>query len=84
MSMSTVKDLQIAYLGLGIMGSAMASNLAAARAKVVVWNRTPNRPSVNAAKKAEATIASSVQEAVCAADIVFTPLSDVEDVESVI
>ena len=82
--MSTLKDLQIAYLGLGIMGSAMAANLSAAGAKLIGWNRTPGRSSAQTAENAGATIVTSLQEAVRSADIIFTCLSDVGDVESVI
>ncbi len=35
---------KIAYLGLGLMGEAMAVNLAKAGLNVVGWNRTPGKP----------------------------------------
>ena len=35
--------MRVAFLGLGIMGQAMATNLAKAGHKVTVWNRTPGK-----------------------------------------
>ena len=35
--------MRVAFLGLGIMGSAMAANLAKAGHEVTGWNRTPGR-----------------------------------------
>ena len=35
--------MRIAFLGLGIMGRPMASNLAKAGHDVTVWNRTPGK-----------------------------------------
>ncbi len=35
--------MRIAFLGLGIMGRPMASNLAKAGHEVTVWNRTPGQ-----------------------------------------
>lgn len=75
---------QIAFLGLGVMGGYMAANLARSGYSVKAWNRTPNRPGVEVAASAGATVVSSIREAVEAADIVFSCVGDVPDVEEVI
>jgi 3-hydroxyisobutyrate dehydrogenase len=61
----------VAVLGTGIMGAAMAKNIAAAGHDVVVWNRTRER--------AEATglpVAATPQEAVTGSDVALTMLRD--------
>jgi len=75
---------QIAFLGLGVMGSPMAANLARSGYSVTAWNRTPNRPGVEIAANAGATVVLSIREAVETADVVFLCVSDVPDVEQVI
>jgi 3-hydroxyisobutyrate dehydrogenase len=67
--------MKVAVLGTGIMGAAMARNIAAAGHEVRVWNRTRER--------AEATglpVAASPQEAVLDADVVVTMLRDLDAV----
>ena len=66
------------------MGGAMAANLARGGYSVKAWNRTPNRPGAEVAASAGATVVSSIREAVKAADIIFTCVGDVPDVEEVI
>lgn len=66
------------------MGSAMAANLARAGAVVIGWNRTADRPSVAVAAAAGVTIAPTVGAAVETADLVFSCLGDVPDVEQVL
>jgi|GEM_PF-4802143 len=39
----------VAYLGLGIMGGAMAANIASKGYAVHAWNRTPGRPGITVA-----------------------------------
>ncbi len=80
----TVGTQEIAFLGLGLMGAPMTANLARSGYSVTAWNRTPNRPGVRAAKEAGATIVASIREAVARADIVFSCVGDVPDVEEVI
>lgn len=75
---------QIAFLGLGVMGGAMAANLARSGYPIKVWNRTPNRPGSQMANNAGATVVSSIREAVESADIVFSCVGDVPDVEAVL
>lgn len=66
--------MQIAFLGLGKMGVAIARRLLAAGHPLTVWNRTEDKARDLAAHGA--TIASSPAEAVAGADVVFTMLFD--------
>lgn len=69
--------MRVAVLGTGIMGAAMARNIAAAGHEVVVWNRT--------GEKARATglpTAGSPQEAVRDAAVVVTMLRDLDAVQA--
>jgi 3-hydroxyisobutyrate dehydrogenase-like beta-hydroxyacid dehydrogenase len=69
--------MRVAFLGLGIMGRAMASNLVKAGHEVTVWNRTP--------KDVEgARAASSPAEAAHGAEVVWMCVSDTKAVESVL
>jgi 3-hydroxyisobutyrate dehydrogenase-like beta-hydroxyacid dehydrogenase len=69
--------MRVAFLGLGIMGRPMASNLVKAGHEVTVWNRTP--------KEVEgARVAASPAEAARGADVVWTCVSDTHAVESVL
>lgn len=74
----------VAYLGLGIMGGAMAANLASKGYSVFAWNRTAGRPGVKVAESAGANISNSAAEAVQSADVVFLCLSDVSDIEQML
>jgi len=76
--------MEISYLGMGIMGSAMAANLARAGFSVVVWNRTPGRSQTKTAVDAGCRLAQGIADAVKNAEIVFSCLSDVPDVEDVL
>jgi 3-hydroxyisobutyrate dehydrogenase len=71
----------VAVLGLGVMGHAMAVNARRAGLPTVVWNRTPERTRDLA--KLGALAAASAAEAVRAADIVVTMLTDVDAVVAV-
>lgn len=75
---------QIAFLGLGVMGAPMTANLARKGFSVKAWNRTFDRPGIEVAKEAGATIVRSLSEAVEGADLIFTCVGDVPDVEEVI
>jgi 3-hydroxyisobutyrate dehydrogenase len=75
---------KIAFLGLGVMGGPMTANLAWAGLAVKAWNRTLDRPPVEIAQKAGATVVATLKEAVESAEIIFTCLGDVPDVEAVI
>src|SRR6202142_2851026 len=70
--------MRVAFLGLGIMGRAMAANLAKAGHEVTVWNRT-------AGKEVEgARSAASPAEAARGAEVVWMCVSDTKAVESVL
>lgn len=70
--------MKVAFLGLGIMGRPMASNLAKAGHEVTVWNRTPG-------KEVEgARTAATPAETARGAEVVWTCVSDTKAVESVL
>ena len=72
----------IAFIGLGIMGSPMAVNLVKAGHQVTGFNLSPNRtaPLVEAGGSA----AESISQAVKAADIIAVMVPDSPDVEAVL
>lgn len=70
---------RVAVLGTGIMGAAMARNVADAGLDVVVWNRTASK-----AEEADLPAAASPADAARGADVVVTMLSDGAVVEEVI
>ena len=73
---------QVAFLGLGTMGAAMAANLARAGFDVTAWNRTPGRaPELTDLGVA---IADTPAAAVADARIVVVCVSDTPDVEAVL
>jgi 3-hydroxyisobutyrate dehydrogenase len=69
---------RVAFLGLGRMGRPMAHRLADAGHDVVVWNRT------EAKTQGFSSVASTPNEAVAAADVVITMLSDADAVREVV
>jgi 3-hydroxyisobutyrate dehydrogenase len=71
----------VAVLGTGIMGSAMARNLAAAGLRTAAWDRSPEATAPLAAAGARA--AASAQDAIRGADVVITMLPTAAAVESV-
>jgi 3-hydroxyisobutyrate dehydrogenase len=75
---------QIAFLGLGLMGGAMAANLARHGYQVKAWNRTSDKPGVSIAAEGGANIVDSVPAAVSDAEMVFSCVGDVPDVEEVL
>lgn len=76
---------QLAFLGLGVMGAPMAKNLFDAGCSIKGWNRTKDSPNVMSLKENSALpILESIDEAVKDAQIIFTCLSDVADVEEVL
>ena len=66
--------MQVAFLGLGKMGFAMAKRLLAAGQSVVVWNRTIDKARDLSAHGAK--VATTPSEAVAHADLVLTMLFD--------
>ena len=74
---------RVAFLGLGIMGSRMAANLARAGFVLTVWNRTPEKAERFCADH-EAELATTPAEAAAAAEVVFTMVVDGAQVEQVL
>src|ERR1700721_3728088 len=72
----------VTVLGAGIMGSAMARNLAAAGLDTRVWDRSPAAAAALAG--AGVVVAASAQDAVRDAGVVITMLPTAAAVESVI
>lgn len=72
---------KITFIGLGIMGSRMATNLLKQGGDLTVYNRT--KAAADLLVEAGAKSADSIAEAVREADIVFSMLSTPEVVESV-
>ena len=73
---------RISYLGLGTMGSGMASNLLKAGYKLTVWNRSVEKCEPFARKGAR--VADTPADAVRDADLVMYSLSNDEAVEKVV
>jgi 2-hydroxy-3-oxopropionate reductase len=70
--------MQVAFIGLGIMGHAMATNLVKAGHQVTVWNRTPGKMVDSAA------LAPTPAAAAQGAEVVWLCVSDTDAVEQVI
>jgi len=70
--------MRVAFLGLGIMGRPMASNLVKAGHEVAVWNRTPGKD-VEGARTA-----TSPADAAQGAQVVWMCVSDTQAVDSVL
>jgi 3-hydroxyisobutyrate dehydrogenase len=73
---------KLAVLGMGTMGSAMASNALRSGIKVAVWNRDPVA-ATTALKDHGAEVAPSVSDAVAEADVVITMVTDADAVMSI-
>ena len=70
--------MRVAFLGLGIMGHAMATNLVKAGHEVTVWNRTPGKMVEGAG------IAPTPSAAAQGAEVVWMCVSDTAAVEKVL
>ena len=70
--------MRVAFLGLGIMGQAMAANLAKAGHEVTVWNRTPGKQIEGA------RTAATPAEAAQGVEVLWLCVSDTAAVESVL
>jgi 3-hydroxyisobutyrate dehydrogenase/2-hydroxy-3-oxopropionate reductase len=70
--------MRVAFLGLGIMGRAMAANLVKAGNEVAVWNRTAGKDVPGA------RISATPAGAAGGAEVVWICVSDTEAVESVL
>ena len=72
----------IGFIGLGLMGQPMATNLIKAGYPVTVWNRTASR--ANELVAIGAKLAMSSKEAAAACEVLFTIVSDPPALESVL
>ncbi len=70
---------RLGFIGLGIMGYAMAANLIEKGHEITVWNRTPSK-----ADGLNAVLTATAREVGPASDIVFVCVSDTPDVEEVV
>src|SRR5579872_6454458 len=73
-----VQKMRVAFLGLGIMGHAMATNMVKAGHEVTVWNRTPGRLVEGAG------VAPSAASAAQGAEVVWLCVSDTPAVEEIL
>ncbi len=73
---------RVGFIGLGIMGQAMALNLVRAGFEVSVWNRTPQRMQPLAAAGAMTRVSPADVASYC--PVVITCVSNTSDVEAVI
>ncbi len=69
---------RLGFIGLGIMGRGMVSNLVAAGHSPLVWNRSPSRY-----EGIDAERATGLEDLGARSDIVFVCVSDTPDVEEV-
>ena len=76
------KSMNIAFIGLGNMGSAMATNLIKAGHTLSVYNRT--RARADELKSLGARVAATPGEAATAAEVAITMLADDHALESVV
>src|SRR5205085_2080149 len=70
-----ISAMRVAFLGLGIMGHAMATNLVKAGHEVTVWNRTPGKMVEGAG------IAPTPSAAAQGAEVIWLCVSDTAAVE---
>lgn len=82
--MTEAEKVSVAYLGMGIMGSSMATNLAKAGFPVKVWNRTPGRPGTKRAVDAGAKEVSTLESALADCAIVILCLTDENDLNDLV
>ena len=73
--------MDVGFIGLGAMGSGMAGKLLEAGHSVTVYNRSPAKAELFAARGAK--VASSIAET-CRGDAVFTMLADDNAVHEVV
>ena len=74
---------RVAFLGLGIMGSRMAANLARAGSELTVWNRTASKAQ-EFCRQHEARLAATPADAAADSEIVVTMVVDGPQVEQVL
>lgn len=74
---------RVGFIGLGIMGSRMAANLAAAGYELTVWNRTTATAEAFAAEHG-ASVAATPAELAAASDVVIKIVVNGEQVEQIL
>src|SRR5574341_1529580 len=74
--------IQIGFLGLGTMGSAMANNIRKTGLGLTVWNRSPERAQPFAAKGVR--LATTPRECAQGRDVVVTCVSDEMALDSIL
>ena len=74
---------KVGYIGMGIMGAAMARNLVKAKFEVCVWNRTESKCGPLADAGAS-VVASPKAMADSGPDVIMTNVTDTDDVEQVV
>jgi 3-hydroxyisobutyrate dehydrogenase-like beta-hydroxyacid dehydrogenase len=74
----------VAFLGLGIMGSRMAANLARRGFELTVWNRTAGRAEEFASRHPATEVAASPQAAATTCEVVISMVVDAAQVEAVL
>ena len=72
----------IGFIGLGLMGEAMALNLLRANSPLVVWNRSPAKSAVLA--KAGALVVKNLQDVFQRCEVVILMLRDAEATDTVL
>lgn len=72
--MSVTVSSKIGFIGLGIMGSGMAANLAKAGRELVIWNRTATK-ATEFSSTYPAAVADTPREVVAACDVTYLMLS---------
>lgn len=74
--------MQLGFIGLGVMGQAMALNLARAGTPLLVWTRDPAKS--EPLREAGASVAASAAEVFAKADTVILMLANAEAIDSVL
>jgi len=82
-SYSVDRPLNVAFLGLGVMGFPMAGHLARAGHQVCVYNRSPAKAAAWTAEFGQRS-AATPREAASGADIVFACVGNDDDLRSVV
>ncbi|MEM6855622.1 MAG: NAD(P)-dependent oxidoreductase [Planctomycetota bacterium] len=81
--MTTPPPRHLGFIGLGIMGQPMASNLMSAGHRLTVWNRTPSK--ANALVERGATLVASPAEVAAAQpEVIFLNVTNTPDVEAIV
>src|SRR5271163_4095882 len=80
-NMLNKRNVQIGFIGLGLMGSRLTQRLHSAGWNVHAWNRSPGP--ADALRREGVVIASSVAELVVHSDVVLSSLANDEAVHAV-